>query len=123
MVKHTQTISRQKPMNCFSVLDYFVGLAFKELGIVLRPTLPFALFDLLKHPWWMLYAKLFNCMQFLTFFTKNFIIDAWQNPKYTTKGGFSFIFETNWNCIRVAVRSDLQKRVPTMEVFNSFMVI
>ena len=31
MVKHTQTIRRQKPTNCFSVFDHFVGLALKEL--------------------------------------------------------------------------------------------
>ena len=27
MVKHTQTICQQKPTNCLSVLDHFVGLA------------------------------------------------------------------------------------------------
>ena len=31
MVKHTQTIRRQKPMNCLSVFDYFVGLTLKGL--------------------------------------------------------------------------------------------
>ena len=31
MVKHTQTIPRQKPTNCLSVFDHFVGLALKEL--------------------------------------------------------------------------------------------
>ena len=31
MVKHTQTIRRQKPTNCLSVFDRFVGLAFKGL--------------------------------------------------------------------------------------------
>ena len=31
MVKHTQTIRRQQPTNCLSVLDHFVGLALKEL--------------------------------------------------------------------------------------------
>ena len=29
MVKHTQTIRRQQPMNCLSVFDHFVGLALK----------------------------------------------------------------------------------------------
>ena len=27
MVKHTQTIRRQQPANCLSVLDHFAGLA------------------------------------------------------------------------------------------------
>ena len=31
MVKHTQTIRRQKPTNCLSVFDHFVGLALKVL--------------------------------------------------------------------------------------------
>ena len=30
MVKHTQTIRRLLPTNCFSVFDHFVGLALKE---------------------------------------------------------------------------------------------
>ena len=29
MVKHTQAIRRQRPTNCLSVFDHFVGLAFK----------------------------------------------------------------------------------------------
>ena len=37
MVKHTQTIRRQKSTNCFSMFDHFVGLALKGLnhGIIL----------------------------------------------------------------------------------------
>ena len=31
MVKHTQTIRRQSPTNCLSVLDHFVELALKGL--------------------------------------------------------------------------------------------
>ena len=31
MVKYTQTICRQKPTNCLSVFDHFVGLALKGL--------------------------------------------------------------------------------------------
>ena len=31
MIKHTQTIGRQKPANCLSVFDHFVGLALKGL--------------------------------------------------------------------------------------------
>ena len=31
MVKHTQAICRQKPTNCLSVFDHFVGLALKGL--------------------------------------------------------------------------------------------
>ena len=31
MVKHTQTIRQQKPTNCLSVFDHFVGLALKWL--------------------------------------------------------------------------------------------
>ena len=31
MVKHTQTIRRQKSMNCLRVFDHFVGLALKRL--------------------------------------------------------------------------------------------
>ena len=31
MVKHTQTIGREQPTNCLSVLDHFVGLALKDL--------------------------------------------------------------------------------------------
>ena len=30
MVKHTQTIHRQKPTNCLSVFDHFEGLALKK---------------------------------------------------------------------------------------------
>ena len=37
MVKHNQTIRRQKPKstNCLSVFDSFVGLAFKGLRVAL----------------------------------------------------------------------------------------
>ena len=31
MVKHSQTIRRQKPTNCLNVFDHFVGLALKWL--------------------------------------------------------------------------------------------
>ena len=31
MVKHTQTVRRQKPTNCLSVFDHFVELAIKGL--------------------------------------------------------------------------------------------
>ena len=33
IVKYTQTIRLQKPTNCLSVFDHFVGLALKELII------------------------------------------------------------------------------------------
>ena len=33
MVKHIQTIRRQKPTNCVSVFDNFVGLALKGLTL------------------------------------------------------------------------------------------
>ena len=33
MIKHTQTIRRQRPMNCLSVFDRLVGLAFKGLTL------------------------------------------------------------------------------------------
>ena len=33
MVKHTQTIRRQKPANCLSVFDHFMKLALKGLAI------------------------------------------------------------------------------------------
>ena len=33
MAKHTQTIRRQKPTNCLSVSDHFVGLALKGLNV------------------------------------------------------------------------------------------
>ena len=32
MVKHTQTMRQQKPTNCSSVFDHFVGLAHKGLN-------------------------------------------------------------------------------------------
>ena len=32
MAKHTQTIRRQQPTNCFRMFDHFVGLALKELN-------------------------------------------------------------------------------------------
>ena len=32
IVKHTQTICQQQPMNCLSVFDHLVGLAFKQLN-------------------------------------------------------------------------------------------
>ena len=31
MVKHTQTIRRQKPTNCLSLFDHYVGLTLKGL--------------------------------------------------------------------------------------------
>ena len=33
IVKHIQTIRREQPTNCLSVLDHFVGLALKGLRI------------------------------------------------------------------------------------------
>ena len=33
MVKHTQTIRREKPTNCLSVFNHFVGLALKGLTV------------------------------------------------------------------------------------------
>ena len=33
MVKHTDTIRRQQPMNCLSVFEHFEGLAPKALGL------------------------------------------------------------------------------------------
>ena len=33
MLKHTQTICRQKPTNCLSMLEYFVWLSFKRLTL------------------------------------------------------------------------------------------
>ena len=33
MIKHTQTIRWQQPMNCLSVFDYSVGLALKGLKL------------------------------------------------------------------------------------------
>ena len=32
MIKHAQTIRRQKPTNCLSVLEHFVECALKELN-------------------------------------------------------------------------------------------
>ena len=32
MVKHTQTIHRQKPTNCLNVFDHFIDLAFKRVN-------------------------------------------------------------------------------------------
>ena len=37
MVKHTHTIRRQKPTNCLSVFDDFVGLALKGLSFMIEP--------------------------------------------------------------------------------------
>ena len=42
--KHTQIIRRKKPMNCLSVFDYFMRLAFKGLIIKLL-----SLFLKMKH--------------------------------------------------------------------------
>ena len=39
MVKHTQTVNRQKTTNCLSVFDHFVGLALKGLNIILESIL------------------------------------------------------------------------------------
>ena len=36
MVKHTQTIRQQKPTNCLSVTDHFVGLALKGLRLLIE---------------------------------------------------------------------------------------
>ena len=58
MVKHTQTVRRQKPTNYLSVFDHFVGLALKGLkthmpkntarypGKILQPYSPKYLFFL-----------------------------------------------------------------------------
>ena len=40
MVKHTKTIHQQKPTNCLSVSDHFVGLALKGLWAFLNPIKP-----------------------------------------------------------------------------------
>ena len=49
MVKHTQTIRRQKATNCLSVFDHFVGLALK--GLTMCPFLvKITIFDLLSNP-------------------------------------------------------------------------
>ena len=37
MVKHTQTIHRQKSTNCLGVFDHFAGLALKGLTISEAP--------------------------------------------------------------------------------------
>ena len=39
MVKHAQTILPQKPTNCMSVLDHFMGLALKGLSLLGRTLL------------------------------------------------------------------------------------
>ena len=36
MVKHFQIIHRQKPTNCLSVFDHFVGLVCKGLTVQIR---------------------------------------------------------------------------------------
>ena len=36
MVKRTQTIRRQQPMNCLSVFDHFAGLTLKGLNVFLK---------------------------------------------------------------------------------------
>ena len=46
MVKHTQTIRRQKPANCFSVFDHFMGLALKPIKYTLICLYIFLLHDL-----------------------------------------------------------------------------
>ena len=33
MLKHTQTIRRQKPTNCLSVFEHFLGLVLKGLRV------------------------------------------------------------------------------------------
>ena len=38
MVKQTQAIRRQQPMNCLSVFDHFVGLPVKVLNAPLKQT-------------------------------------------------------------------------------------
>ena len=39
MVKHTQIIRRLLPTNCFSLFEYFVGLALKGLKYTLKHVL------------------------------------------------------------------------------------
>ena len=34
MVKPTQTIRKQQPMNCLSMFDYFVGFALRGLLLI-----------------------------------------------------------------------------------------
>ena len=38
MIKNTQTIRQQQPMNCLSVFDHFVGLAVKGLNSIFLKT-------------------------------------------------------------------------------------
>ena len=67
MVKHTQTICRLLPTNCFSVSDHFVGLALKGL----RASQTFL--EVSWRPWKV--VKLFS--------QKILITDFWQDPEYT----------------------------------------
>ena len=40
-IKHTQTVCRQKPTNCLSLFDHFVGLALKGLMMSFCNTVPY----------------------------------------------------------------------------------
>ena len=66
MVKHIQTIRRQKPTNGLSVLENFVGLVLKELSFVLQ-----------------MFTQNFLLLKPLTIFVKNVpLLDVWRGSKY-----------------------------------------
>ena len=51
MVKHSQTIRRQKLTNCLNVLDHFVGLVLKGLKLVIKVLYEVLLEDKLPEDW------------------------------------------------------------------------
>ena len=65
MVKHTQTICRQKP-NCLSVHDHFLGLTFKGLIVIyLRMEHKSCWWRLLLYPWtgWKIFLKVYFILE------------------------------------------------------------
>ena len=71
MVKHTQTVRRQKPTNCLSVFDHFVRLALKELMEKKQNNNPIPIY----HKRHLVYVSL---SQLLNIFLPYSIDHAWQ---------------------------------------------
>ena len=73
MVKHIQTIRRQKPPNCLSVFDHFVKLALKGLSLSFRAVGTLELIYAIK------------CNKSMQFWTLRFYVLLWYNISLSLK--------------------------------------
>ena len=78
MVKHTQTIRRQLPTNCLSVLDHFVGLALKVLSW--QNSVMYS--ERAQNFKMKFCVKIVNSFRMVTIFAKSFFLDLWLGSEY-----------------------------------------